>query len=34
MTFSKDIEQPFKKGEPNPCGKYFTGQTYLNITST
>ncbi len=26
---SKELEQPFKKGEINPYGNFFTGMTYL-----
>lgn len=28
-TAAKELEQPFKKGEINPYGNFFTGMTYL-----
>lgn len=28
------IDTIFEQGEPNPYGKFFTGQTYLNMLST
>lgn len=28
-TMTKEINTVFQKGEPNPYGKFFTGQTYL-----
>ena len=31
LVMAADFEQPFARGEVNPFGKYFTGQTYLNM---
>ena len=28
------IDTVFEQGEPNPYGKFFTGQTYLNMLSS
>lgn len=34
MGLSEELKQPFEKGEPNPYGKFFTGNTYLNMLVT
>lgn len=34
MGLSEELQQPFEKGEPNPYGKFFTGETYLNMLVT
>lgn len=34
MSISAELQQPFDKGEQNPYGKFFTGQTYLNMLVT
>ena len=34
LVMAADFEQPFARGEANPFGKYFTGQTYLNMLCT
>ena len=31
LVMAHDFEQPFKMGEKNPYGAFFTGQTYLEM---
>lgn len=33
-VMSKELNQPFYKGEINPYGRYFTGTTHLNMLCT
>ena len=34
LSMAHDFDQPFARGEKNPYGAYFTGQTYLEMLCT